>query len=463
MLKDLLFINYTGENVISKEQKYADCCIEYYGKFLKNDSALINRHKLYNVIKDFYSKIKIELNPSQELFLKNSVVNPETIFLEVAHDGQIPHLGIVRLVLKTYHISTLIPNSMVIYFIGDHYSAEMCAESTLFGIPQMGVSPNKQRSPVVIKIGRKNQHVPLKWISVPSEQMIDEIKKNVIDWIVNNISYEKNKGRTIKDIEKIEDNLEKIFRILKENARQVDNYGDWIIRIQYILFKELMGEEINRIIFLPFSDMTKLAEKEFLYYLRETEKINLIKKDVSEKQLNNRLIPYQKTEIPNETISFWLYCPNCKRRTRPERCEDGTIKFKCRVCSTELQDSINNLWDIIMPDIIAFENAYFRLGIGGWVIGSEAPYQEVIAAVYKTLYSMPMPPRFLLKSVPVFRGIGDPEEGYGRTTLMRALLESSNEKLFRMLMSPWDENPNIESNFLVTNENRDRFQKKSAI
>ena len=104
---------------------------------------------------------------------------------------------------------------------------------------------------------------------------------------------------------------------------------------------------------------------------------------------------------------------------------------------------------MIMPDIIAFENTYFRLGIGGWIIGSKAPYHDVISETYTSLYGVPMPPKFLLSSIPVYRGIGDPDEGYRRTTLMRALLETSNEKLFKSLMSPWDDNPCIKSDFLV--------------
>ncbi len=443
-----MFINYTGNDDFSKEKDYARSCIDYHNNFLKKDNDLISRERLYNIIVDYYSKINIELDPSQQTFLRNSVLNPDTIFLEVAHDGQIPHLGIVRLVLKTYHISTLLPASLVIYFIGDHYSADMCAESTLFGIPQIGISPNKQRGPVVFKIGRKNQHVPLKWINVPSDQMIDEVERGVRDWIVNNISYERKRGNNVNDIEKMYLNLERIFSILRDNSRFVDNYGDWIIRVQYMLFKELMGNEIDKIIFLPFSDMIKLAKEEYLYNLSNTEKINSIKKEVSKRQIEDGLIPYQRTDISENTLCFWLYCPKCKRRTRPEKTSEDIITFKCRVCHTEIKDAINNLWDIIMPDIIAFENAYFRLGIGGWVIGSKAPYQQVIAEVYNILYGIPMPPRFLLSSIPVFRGIGDPEEGYGRTTLMRALLESSKKKLFEKLMSPWVENPSIDSDFL---------------
>lgn len=435
--------------MFNNEKKHALSCIEYHHNYLKNEENLINRQQIVDVVKEFYSKIKIDLNESQEKFLKDSLLNPETILLEVAHDGQIPHLGIVRLILKTYHISTLIPNSMVLYFIGDHYSANMCAESTLFGIPQMGVSPNKQKKPIVFKIGRKNQHVPLKWMDAPSDPMIDEVEQGVRDWIVNNVSYEKKKGNVIKDLDKIEGNFKKIFSILRENAKIVDNYGDWIIRVQYSLFKELLGDDIDKIIFLPFSAMTKLAKEEYICALEHTHKINSIKEEISKKQVDEGLIAYQKTEIPNDTICFWLYCPNCKRRNRPQKISERHVFFKCGVCGMEIENSIEKLWDIMMPDIVVFENAYFRLGIGGWVIGSRAPYQEVIAEVYKYLYGIPMPPLFLLKSVPVFKGIGDPDEGYGRTTLMRAMLESSGDKLFEALMSPWDENPLIRSDLLV--------------
>lgn len=435
--------------MFSNENKYAELCIDYYKNYLKDDENLIERKKIYELVKEFYSKIKIELSYSQKSYLKDSILDPNTIFLEVAHDGQIPHLGIVRLVLKTYHISTLIPNSMVLYFIGDHYSSNMCPESTLFGIPQMGVTTEQQKNPVVFKLGRKKQHVPLKWIDSPSIEMIDEVESKVKDWIVNNISYEKKNGNKVRDPERIKTYLQRIISTLKEDSKLVDTYGDWIIKVQYDLFKELMGEEVNKIIFLPFSDMTKIAKNHYIYALENTKKINQIKEKVSRKQTETGKIPYQKSERSEDTACFWLYCPECKRRSRPQRLLDGTLSFKCHVCNTEVKDSIENLWDIVMPDIVAFENAYFRMGIGGWVIGSKAPYQEVIGEVYKSLYGYPMPPRFLLNSIPIFKGIGDPKEGYGRTTLMRALIEISREKLFKDLMSPWCENPYIESDFLV--------------
>ena len=432
-----------------KEKEYAASCIKYHNNYIRTDEKFVKRQQIYQSVIDFYSKIQIELSSAQESNLKDSILNPETIFLEVAHDGQFPHLGIVQMVLKTYHVSTFINNSMVLYFIGDHYSADMRAESTLFGIPQMGVSPDKQKKPIVFKIGRKNQHVPLKWIAAPSAQMIDEVERGIRDWIVNNISYEKKKGNVITDVKMIENNLKNIISILRESAKIVDNYGDWIIRVQYILFKELLGDDINKIVFLPFTEMTKLAKKEYIYNFEHTREINSIKKEVSKKQVESGLIPYQKTDISEDITCFWLYCPNCKRRTRPIKCSENGIAFKCRICNSEIKGSIDDLWDMIMPDIIAFENAYFRLGIGGWIIGSKAPYHDVISETYTYLYGVPMPPKFLLSSIPVYRGIGDSDEGYGRTTLMRALLETSNEKLFESLMSPWGDNPYIESDFLA--------------
>jgi hypothetical protein len=449
MQKDLLYTKCSGDAVFNKEKECAKSCIDYYNHYLKNDTELIDRQKVYELVASYYSKLKIEIDSAQMSCLKDSILNPETIFLEVAHNGQIPHLGIVRLVLKTYQISTLIPNSLVIYFIGDHYSADMSPESTLFGIPQMGVSPNQQKNPVVFKLGRNKQHIPLKWINSPSTQMIDDVESKVKDWIINNVSYEKKHGVYVRNPKEIEANLSKITSVLRKNASIVDDYGNWMIRVQYELFKDLMGDEVNKIIFLPFSGMTNIAKNHYINVLDHTREINNIKEEASRKQSEAGMIPYQKAKRSEDTVSFWLYCPECKRRSRPQRLLDGTLSFKCHVCNTEVRDSIDNLWDIVMPDIVAFENAYFRIGIGGWVVGSKAPYQEIISEVYKYLYGSPMPPRFLLDSIPVFRGVGDHEKGYGRTTLMRALMEISAEKLFTKLMSPWNDSPYIESDYLV--------------
>jgi len=262
------------------EEEYARECINYHQRYLRDDNNLIDREVLLSVIRKFYQEIHLSLSDSEKEFLKNSVLDKNTIFLEVAHDGQLPHLGIIRLILKTYHLCTLIPNSMVLYFVGDHYSSNMCHESTLFGIPQMGVSPNKQRKPVVLKIGRKNQHVPLKWIDSPNKEMLDDLKKSILDWSTNNIAYEKKKGNIIGDLTSVRDNIDKIIDLLKENADNVNNYGNWLIRVQYTLLRSLMGDEINRIIFLPFSAMHELAKNEFSYYVEQTESINSIKLDL---------------------------------------------------------------------------------------------------------------------------------------------------------------------------------------
>jgi hypothetical protein len=71
-----------------------------------------------------------------------------------------------------------------------------------------------------------------------------------------------------------------------------------------------------------------------------------------------------------------------------------------------------------------------------------------IERTYDRLFRSPMPPRFFQTSVPVFRGIGDPPEGYGRTRLLRALLEMDPAALAAGLRAPWEENPKLRSDLL---------------
>jgi hypothetical protein len=101
-----------------------------------------------------------------------------------------------------------------------------------------------------------------------------------------------------------------------------------------------------------------------------------------------------------------------------------------------------------MPDIVGYEAGLFRLGIGGWVIGSQAPYHAEIERLYREEYGEATPPKFLLASVPTFRGTGDPPEGYGKTRLLRAWLETEPPALAAALLAPWNENPRIRSDLL---------------
>ena len=439
--------------MFEKERAFANSCGDYYNNYIASDNYWVERDKLYQFTKTFYSeRIGVNFEDEVKQGTQELLLAPSTPLIEVAHDGQIPHLGIVRMVLKTYNIYKMIPKSLVLYFIGEHYSANMCQESTLFGIPQMGKSTREQKRPIVFKIGRNNHHVPLKWVDPPTEEMIDAVEHQVHDWIVNNISYERKIGNSVREKDEIKDNLKNIFELLRSCSKEVNNYADWMVRTQYFLFKEMMGTEINNIIFLPFSTLHKLLEKEYIYILQQNKKINRIKREVSEIQIARGLIPYQKSKLEDDTSCFWVYCPNCKRRTRGDIMEDDFIHFKCRNCGTVLEDSLYNLWDVTMPDIVGFECGLFRLGISGWLVGSKAPYQEVIAQAYKELYNIPMPPRFLLDSIPIFRGIGEPEDGYGRTTLLRALLEVPGKTLFDALMASWDDNPYIISHFLYQRE-----------
>lgn len=437
-----------------KETLIAKSSFEYHNKHIKNNNLLIPNEDLMRFIEDFYShRLSIILSKKEKSELRDLLKDPNTILIEVAHGAQLPHLGLVRLVLKAYHISCILPKSCVLYFIGDHYSAEMLPECNLFGLPLRGVTPKEQKRPITFEIGRKKMHIPLKWVNPPSDDIIGNVGEKVKDWLINNESYERKSGNYVKNKEKIIVNIEGVIDILKDSVKDVHNYADWTIRVQRSIFKEIIGDSINKIIFLPFSELYKLVDNEYRYILQETEVINKIKKEVSKSQIKRGFNHYQRYDMDSNTSCFWVYCPKCKRRGRSVMIPNTKLKFTCKVCGTTIIDYLDNLWHIVMPDIVAFEMGLLRLGIGGWVVGSKASYQEVIENTYKSLYNIPMPPRFLLNSVPIFRGIGDPKDGYDRTTLLRSLMEVSGRTLYEKLISPWNEDPFIKSEFLISKNN----------
>lgn len=423
-----------------EETKIANACLRYHNDILTEEKSLVNREELFRFVKRFYyERIRVELTNEEESVLQESLLNPKTVLLEVAYDGYLPHLGVVRMVLKTYHVSTLIPNSCTLYLIGNHYTVAMKRGSTLFGLPLRGHEPNAVKKPIYFPVRGKNKHTPLRGIEPPSNKLMDEIDANVRQWIYENIAYERKNGNRIICKEDIFNNLEEIINILKDCASKVTNYGDWVIRVQYVLFKKLLRDNINRILFLPMSDFYKLIGNDYRYILRKTKLLNKCKNEISKKQIYRGDVAYQKMEADEDTSPFWIYCPKCYSRGRSIALPDEKLYFRCKVCGFEVNDFLFNLWDKTMPDVVGFEIGVFRLGIGGWIVGGKQSYQDVVDATYKALYDIPPPPRFISDSIPIFRGIGEPNEGYSKTKLIRALIEVSGENLKKSLLKPWKE------------------------
>jgi hypothetical protein len=213
--------------------------------------------------------------------------------------------------------------------------------------------------------------------------------------------------------------LREQFRLLASAAREVSNFGDWFVRVQHELLRDMLGSEVRRVIFLPMADLKELVRP----HLEEIAQI-----------------------APSR---FWLHCPSCRHRQRLSWTPGTSIPFACEGCGQSKRLSQTEAWDLTFPDVVAFEAALVRLGIDGWIVGSRAPYHPQVELLHRRLWGREMPPKFFITSVPRFRGVGDPPDGYGKTRLLRALLEVEPAKLARLLSEPWVKSPDIVSEFLA--------------
>ena len=96
------------------------------------------RPRLANFVTHVYEE-RLHLRPTfGERATIGALTDPDTIALEIAHDGQLPHLGIVRLVLKSDDIARLDGRAVTIYLVGNHYSPDMRPDNLWFGMPLKG-------------------------------------------------------------------------------------------------------------------------------------------------------------------------------------------------------------------------------------------------------------------------------------------------------------------------------------
>src|SRR5436853_486766 len=196
---------------------------------------------------------------------------------------------------------------------------------------------------------------------------------------------------------------------------------------------------------VPMADRTDLVRPELTLIADRSKEVDAIKASVARSQIAQHGEPYQRGP---QSSTFWVHCPSCFRRTRQPWRPGTPVEFVCPTCANRAILAGEGAWDWVMPDIVGYEVALFRLGLGGWVVGSHAPYHPVIEQAYSRLFRCEMPPKFFLTSVPMFRGMGDPAGGYGRTRLLRALLEMEPSALAAALSSPWSDNPKIHSDLL---------------
>ncbi len=432
----------TGDRLLSPEQEAAKSCRAYADEVLRQQDTQEVRDRLTATLEDLYvRRLQLPNAKGRVDEFRARLTNPKTLLIEIAHDGQIPHLGIVRLVLKARQIAENDGQSIAVYLVGDHYSPEMRPANLNLGLPLRGVDADHVKSPLIVPVGRRARHVPFRWLPPPTDECLRTLEHRAETWIVHNTSGGNLKRRAPEILEK----LRREFEMMHESSVLTSSFGDWLMRIQVIWLDRMFGGRATNIIILPMTGVVQWVPEAIRHLATNEATLEKVKALVSANQRAASETPYSPAKIASSFA--WAYCPACRSRNRARWHEDG-FNGVCSRC----QQPLDLRWpadsEMLMPDIVGFEMALFRAGFAGWVAGSHAPYHPVIERAYREVFGIDMPPKFFLTSVPRFLGIGEPAEGHRRARLPRVLLEVEPGELRKELETPWTDNPEVCSAYL---------------
>ena len=414
------------------EHDHARECQRYFGEVVRPEELRIGRERIARGLEELYvRRLRIPEGSERAARLAQAVDDPDTVLVEIAHDGQIPHLGIVRMVLKTQEIAATVSKGLAVYLIGDHYSADMRPRNLYLGLPLRGLDADHVKTPFSVSVGKKNRSVSFASLPPPSPKALDDLESRAEQWVDHNASYA---GRAATS-RPLRPALHVQFELLRESARLVRTFGDWLIRTQIAWIDQMHGGPPSNLLVLP---MTGIREwlPDILAVIADLDP-----------GVDKTRGPATEASADSPPSRFWVYCASCERRNRATWLS-GTFEGSCVSCGSAIrarwpQDSLR-----VMPDIVAFEMALFHTGISGWVVGSRAPYLRDIQETYRSEFGREMPPSFLLDSIPVFEGLGEPAGGHSRARLFRVLIEMDPRVLRGKLATPWEDNPVIRSPFL---------------
>ena len=380
-------------------------------------SAVI-RESLVTWVKETYSQYGRELPAS----LLNSIADPSVPLVEVAHDGQLPHLGIARLVLKTAQIAGL-AGGVALYLIGDHYSAAMRPRNVFLGIPLRGKNPDEVKKPIRLPINGADRRRPFMFLPSPAAEELERLRAKTWHWYEMNIAYEREQGCQMLGVEELGDRVSSWFESLATESVRARSMGDWLIRVQLRLLESVLSGTPLPLVVLPMSGFRRVIGA----------------------QLKDALVGSLHEEHP-EGHGIWMFCPLCRIRGHPTLAGER-VTLRCEHCATTAEEPLDPTSLNQFPDVVTFEVGALEL-FSGWVVGSQARYLEDVDVIFERRTSSKPPPRYTLSSVPRFRGIGDPLPGYGRSRLLRVLFEMDGPELCTPLLSPLAEDPSIRSRFL---------------
>src|SRR5439155_1169786 len=162
----------------------------------------------------------------------------------------------------------------------------------------------------------------------PTSHALHALRKQIDDFVENNVAHEKKTGGRLRTNAKrrIAVRLDQLFGMMHLAAGEVENLGDWLIRIQHDLFRLMLGQEADRILFLPMADLTDLVRPELTLIADRSKEVDAIKASVARSQIAQHGEPYQRGP---QSSTFWVHCPSCFRRTRQPWRPGTPVEFVC--------------------------------------------------------------------------------------------------------------------------------------
>jgi hypothetical protein len=354
--------------------------------------------------------------------------DPATPVVEFAHNGQLPHLGVIRCLLKAAELAEEV-DGVCLYAIGNHYTSAMGPRDLYVGVPFEGRPPEDVRRPIRFSVGKANEDVPFSLLPPPSADAVAELEARTAERVAANVRAERESGVAVRDPDAMAAAVHDLFSGLARAAAEVASFGDWLLRAQDDLLRSM-----------PFRDRTILFPmgEVHLPLLPELRRLAALDREIA-------AVKSEGASVEPVGSSGWLACPQCGRRSRTEAITAELVRHRCGACGRETREGWQALAPRFAPDIVLWQLTLAQAGIHGWVVGSEASYLPIIAAAHRRLLGSEAAPAFVLQSVPTFRGVGDPPEGYGRTRLLRALFEMPAPAVFDALLAPWPESPSLRS------------------
>jgi len=415
------------------ERGMSAACERYWVEVIQPEALMAGRSRMASGLEDLYvRRLRLPDGRERAHALRDALV--DAVLIEIGHDGQLPHLGVVRMVLKARSLAASIPSGHAIYLIGDHYSANMRPQNLHLGIPLRGVDSDHVKSPLILPVGPRRGHVPFHRLPPPEQSALDGLERRAEAWVAHNARHARNPSAA----RVVNARLREQFDLLRRSSALTTSFGDWLMRVQILWFDALYGGAPERLVVLPMTGIVEWLPD----VLGEIAALGPIPGAAGMTRASG---DDRSEERPSG--SFWIYCRNCFRRHRATW-EEGRFVGACSSCRTALEARWPEEAGWVMPDVVACEMALFRAGIAGWVVGSRADYIDAIRRGYRDRFQREMPPVFFLQSMPRFHGLGEPSDGHARARLFRVLLELDPREIRNALEAPWSADPVLRSSFL---------------